>query len=537
VRKITPDLQISTVAGTGVKGFSGDGSLASSAKLNGPYSLALDDAGNLYIEDYNNNRIRKVDAAGIISTVAGQGDCCWSGDNGPALDAHISTNYITADGAGNLYLSNYTAIRKVDTAGVIRLIGGSNTAGFSGDGSAALSATLRGPYGMAVDATGNIYIADTENNRVRKMEINTPAKLEIADGDNQTGTVGQQLAKALRVRVLGSSGAGVAGVVIAFAVTAGDAKLSAPSAVTDQNGVAAISATPNKAGAISISATAGSLRVSFSITAQAGGDGGGPVVDPDTPKISTGGIVQQGYSVPAVKQISPGAIVTIYGENFATKSFVPALAPLTDGGLPVKYAGICVYVGADAAPIFGFTPNQVTVQIPRVASGSIGIQIRRYCGEARELRSNVETVTAQAATPEFLYLKNNSDGVNPVAVHDSVTYQWIGPAGLLPGVESAPAKAGDYLTIYGVGFGDTSPALIAGQTVSGTPRLAQPAQVSIGGVNLSAADVLYIGLSPNYIGLYQLNIRVPQGIPGGNQRITLRVGTSASPAGAYLAMQ
>jgi uncharacterized protein (TIGR03437 family) len=84
------------------------------------------------------------------------------------------------------------------------------------------------------------------------------------------------------------------------------------------------------------------------------------------------------------------------------------------------------------------------------------------------------------ATPEFLYLKNNSDSVNLVAVHDSITYKWIGPVGLLPGVESAPAKAGDYLTIYGVGFRDTSPALVPGQTVNGTPRFAQPAQVSIG---------------------------------------------------------
>ena len=537
VRKITPDLQISTVAGTGVKGFSGDGSLATSAKLYSPYSLATDDAGNLYIEDYGNYRIRKVDAAGIISTVAGTGECCSSGDNGPALSARISTNTMAADGAGNLYLSNYSAIRKIDTSGVIRLIAGSNTAGFGGDGGPALSANLRGPYGMAVDAADNIYIADTENNRIRKLEINAPAKLEIADGDNQTGTVGQPLAKALRVRVLGSSGAGVAGVVIAFAVTAGEAKLSASAAVTDQNGMAAISATPNKAGAITVSATTGSLKVNFSIAAQAGNGGGEPVLDPDTPKISAGGIVQQGYSVPAVKQISPGGIVTIYGENFATKSFAPALAPLTDGRLPVKYAGLCVYVGGEAVPIFGFTPNQITVQIPRVASGSVGVQIRRYCGETRELRSNVETVTAQAATPEFLYLKNNSDGVNPVAVHDSITYKWIGPAGLLPGVESAPAKAGDYLTIYGVGFGDTSPALVPGQTVNGTPRLAQPAQVSIGGVNVSAADLLYIGLSPNYIGLYQLNIRVPQGIPSGNQSITLRIGANNSPAGAYLAIE
>ena len=119
VRKVTPELQISTFAGSGTAGFAGDGGLATSAQLNAPYSLAIDNAGNLYIDDYKNYRVRKVTPGGIISTVAGSGPCsfCLVGDNKPATDVPIWTNAIAAGGDGNIYISSSAEIYKIDTAG------------------------------------------------------------------------------------------------------------------------------------------------------------------------------------------------------------------------------------------------------------------------------------------------------------------------------------------------------------------------------------------------------------------------------------
>ena len=164
---------ITTVAGTGDEGFSGDGGPATSARLNRPWAIALDGAGNLYITDLRNIRIRKVDTSGTITTVAGTGEEGFSGDGGPATSAQLfGPRGVALDGAGNLYIADTgnIRIRKVDTAGTITTVAGTGVFGFSGDGGPATSAQLNGDRGIALDGAGNLYIAEFVNRRIRKMD-------------------------------------------------------------------------------------------------------------------------------------------------------------------------------------------------------------------------------------------------------------------------------------------------------------------------------------------------------------------------------
>jgi uncharacterized protein YjiK len=183
---------ISTVAGDGGGGYSGDGGKATSAEIFGPFGVALDASGNIYIADYYNNRVRRVTTAGIISTVAGNGTGGYSGDGGAATSAELShPSGVTVDSAGNFYIADQTnnRIRKVTTTGIISTVAGNGTQGYSGDGGAATSAELNQPYGVTVDSAGNIYIADFLNNRVRKVTVST-GKISTVAGDGTGGYSG-----------------------------------------------------------------------------------------------------------------------------------------------------------------------------------------------------------------------------------------------------------------------------------------------------------------------------------------------------------
>ncbi len=171
VRKVAIDGTITTIAGTGVGGFSGDGGPAVNAQLN-PLSIAIDKAGNLFI--ISNARVRKVDTNGIITTVVGNGQIGNSGDGGLAINAQLNApSGLAVDANGNLYIAdiNNASVRKVDTNGIISRVAGTGVAGFSGDGGPAANARLRYPSGVVVDAAGNLYITDTQNGRIRKVDI------------------------------------------------------------------------------------------------------------------------------------------------------------------------------------------------------------------------------------------------------------------------------------------------------------------------------------------------------------------------------
>jgi len=174
IRKIATDGSIQTIAGTGVAGFAGDGGPASAAQLNQPYGLALDSEGDLYIADLGNSRVREVAASGVIQTVAGGGalPATSTGQGGPATTAQLmQPRNVAIDGSGSLYISDFGAnqVYRVTSDGELSLVAGTGTAGFAGVGTSALMAQLNAPAGLAIDSTGALYIADSGNNQVRKV--------------------------------------------------------------------------------------------------------------------------------------------------------------------------------------------------------------------------------------------------------------------------------------------------------------------------------------------------------------------------------
>ncbi|MGZ3891284.1 MAG: NHL domain-containing protein, partial [Mucilaginibacter sp.] len=172
IRKVNPAGIISSIVGDGNAGSSGDGGPATSAQIHDPCALAFDLSGNIYIADNSNHRVRKVNASGIITTVAGEGNPGYYGDGGPATSAEIySPSGVAVDNAGNLYIAEQAnnIIRKVNAAGIISTIAGTLTSGFTGDNGPATAAKMWDPQSLALDGAGNLYFADVGNNRIRKI--------------------------------------------------------------------------------------------------------------------------------------------------------------------------------------------------------------------------------------------------------------------------------------------------------------------------------------------------------------------------------
>ena len=183
---------ITTIAGTGVAGYNGDGITADTAQLNTPHVVVFDAVGNLYITDEGNSRIRKINTTGIITTIAGTGVAGYTGDNGPAINAEINFPYgIVVDDTGNIYFDDYMedVVRKIDTLGIITTVAGRSTPGPIGDNGPADSAKLLSPAGLAIDNSGNLYIADVDHNRIRKVVMTTSIITTVA-GSNLGGYAG-----------------------------------------------------------------------------------------------------------------------------------------------------------------------------------------------------------------------------------------------------------------------------------------------------------------------------------------------------------
>jgi sugar lactone lactonase YvrE len=184
-RDVSGTVRFVTGTQVGAKRFSGDGGPAVEAQLNFPGAVAIDEQGHVYIADTMNHRIRKVDAnSGLITTIAGTGQKRWSGDGGPAVSAALNEpTALALDQKGRLYIADQSnhRVRRLDLdTGIITTVAGTGEAGYSGDGMPAHEAALSGPSGLAIGADGTLYIADTFNGRIRKVDVETSVMTTVA---------------------------------------------------------------------------------------------------------------------------------------------------------------------------------------------------------------------------------------------------------------------------------------------------------------------------------------------------------------------
>lgn len=250
---------------------------------------------------------------------------------------------------------------------------------------------------------------------------------------------------------------------------------------------------------------------------------------------------------PIISAISPGSIVTAYGENFAPAGSA-ATSPALDehGRIATTLAGVCLEIDGERSPMLAVFNHQINAQAPDglPAGGLVEVVVVRDCGAADEHRSQPIRVQAAAHSPGFFNFVNNGGGVNPIAAQHGGGPGLVGEPGLLPGAAFAPAEPGEIVSLYGTGFGATNPPLAAGEIPlrtlpqsNGQARLVNEISFSIGGIALSAADVLYAGAAPCCAGLQQFVLRIPGNAADGNLPVRATVGGVSTPAGPYIAVR
>jgi uncharacterized protein (TIGR03437 family) len=484
VRKVSTSGTISTFAGTpGTSGYGGDGGGATGGFLNKPTGLAFDSAGNLYIADTGNNVIRKVAAStSVITTYAGSfaksfPNPSYTGDGGPALNAGLYVPVgLFVDSGGNLYIadSGNNVVRKVSTNLIISTVAGNGTAGFSGDGARLPTLSqLSHPKGVAVDAAGNVYIADTLNSRIRVVSPNG-ASINTVIGSGVAAYYGD-------------------------GNTPLQAGLNFPSGLSfDSNGNLIIADTNNGA-----------------IRKFAPGAAGG-----SKPSIASGGVITASQ-FGAYGTISPGVWIEIYGSNLAStttdwsKLFQGNNAPTNVGGTTVTIGGIPAYIDY-------VSPGQVNAQVPsNLTTGTQQLVVSTAAGQSANYSVNVQPTSAGLLSPSLTF-----GGKSYVGAFHSADNTLVTP--------SSPAKVGETIILYGVGFGPVTPAPAAGQLVQSTNSLTTPVTFFFGAAQ---ANTSYFGEIPGYLGLYQFNVVVPNVASNSAVPLTFILGSNNSTQQLFTAVQ
>ena len=584
---------IATIAGSNNPGFSPDGSHAATALLSGPTDVAFDSKGNLYVVEAGNERVRMINAAGILSTVAGGGT---GGDGGPATSAKLSDpTGIAIDSQGNLYISEsslengISSIRMVSRAGIITTIAGGTTAGYSGDGGPAVSAQLIAPKALAFDSQGNLYIADGCVRKITAGIISTfagqctPAGMGFTSGssvgDGGPATSANLYAQGVAVDAAGNvyiadSGNcrvrevsnGIITTVVGLASgLQGCGGFGTPFAdfrptrlTFDSSGAlyfidGELDDFGNIIAGRVVKIVAGSPTViagGFGLTSQ--GDGapgtstpiigpGGLTVDPagkvyftenyydpyipvgyysqrlrtltpastykpPPPTIASGGVQNSASFAPA--PVAPGSIATIYG-GFGLSS------PVQSSGtpLPTALTGLSIQLQSGiSAPLFYASAGVVNIQVPWELAGQSSVPFRAVLNGSSGPN---QTLLLAPFAPGIFTVSTNGQG----AIVDS--------SGQLVGSNN-PARAGSSIQIYCTGLGLVTNPPASGSAASSTTlssTITKPT-VRIGGI---AATVSFSGLSPGTVGEYQVNVQVPAGVtPGLAVPVILSIGSVIS---------
>lgn len=504
IRKVDTKGTITTVAGTpSTPGFLGEGVPATKALLQNPAGIAVDGAGNLYIADLGNNRVRKVDTSGNITTVAGNGNVVYSGDGVQATTTTVhSPGGIALDPQGNLYISEGAdaRVRKVDTNGIINTIAGQTkkTVGYSGDGGLATAAELSNPIGLVIDSAGDLFIADSGNSRIRKVDgsgvittyagITGTASTPVGDGGPATsaylGTV--------RGLTLDASG-----------------NLYLTDSVSNGAHVRKI--------------TAGTIGFVCTNTA--------------TPVITS---IESASAYGGYPYFASGSWLEIKGSNLADPSDPRLTAAVNPGqwtsadfngvNAPVKLDGISASINNKPVYIWYLSPGQINVQAPEdSAIGNVNITVTNCNATSAPF-----TLERQLLAPGLLAPTNYTVGGKPYMVATFTSdgaYVLDTTAGAAFGLVSRPAKPGDVIIAYGIGFGDVTPSILPGVVVGESNAVSNSVTVSFGS---TPANLPYAGLAGNFVGLYEFYITVPSGLANGDYQIIASQNGAQLPQTMYL---
>jgi uncharacterized protein (TIGR03437 family) len=516
---------ITTVAGNGTAGYSGDGGPAIGAQLGGPQGVAVDGSGNIYIADHANNRIRKVAAAtGAITTVAGNGAAGYSGDGGLATSARLNhPTGVAVDSSGNLYISEgvNNCIRKVAAAaGIITTVAGNGTAGYSGDGGPSTSAQLASPQGVAVGPAGDLYIADSGNSAIRLVAPGgTNALLSLTKTHSANFAQGQTGAP-YSVVVSNVTGAGpTSGMVTATEIVpAGLTLVSMSGAGWNCSGATCTRYDALNPGAsyppITLTVNVAEdppVQMLNQVTLSGGGARAAGASDLTTISgvvlVNSGGVVSAAsYTAP----VAPGSIAALFG-NFLFASPIPATSfpiPTSLGGLSLQFGGPVL------APLFYASFGQVNAQVPWELDGQSQTTIT---ASINGQTSAPQTVSLTTYAPGIFTA--NGQGTGPGAILDS-NYHLVSATN--------PTTAGAIIQLYCTGLGPVTnqPATGAPSPLDPLARTTTLPVVTIGGAR---ATVQFSGLTPGDVGLYQVNAYVPAASSkGAAVPVTIAIGGATS---------
>ena len=451
---------ISTFAGNGTAGSSGDGGSAMSAELNGPHGMTFDASGNLYIAEFNGSRVRKV-SNGTITTVAGNGISGYAGDGGPAADAELNgPQAVAVDGLGNIYISDLNnAVVRIVSGGTIRTFAGNGTGGYSGDGGPAIAAQLAAPGGIAVDGAGNVFVGDT-GTRIRR--ISPDGNINTIAGSSSAGYTGDG-GPALNAEIDGGWGL-----------------------VLGTSGSLYFADTLNNAVRL--------LQVSsYGVTIGA---------------VTNGATNETGA-------IAPGEIVVIYGTGLgpnalATYQPVFGIAGTSLAGTKVLFNGL-------AAPMVYSWVTQVAAVVPFELTGSTA----QVVVESGDQTSAPVTVPVAKVAPALFTI--NEDGTGQAVA--------LNANGSINSATNA-AQSGGTISLLGTGGGVLTPAQLDGQVAIGEVNLAASVSVTIGG---QPATVQYAGDAPSFItGVMEITVQIPSGVSGTALPVVVTVGGVSSQAGVTI---